>query len=86
MNKFNAFEMWAWRRMEKVSWKDKTNEEILILVREERSFGQAVMKRKKNRIGHVLRGNSLLKRVFEGRMVGKKLRGRPRMGMIDDRG
>jgi len=25
-----AFEMWIWRRMEKISWKDKkTNEEIL---------------------------------------------------------
>ena len=43
VNKFKAFEMWAWRRMEKVSWKDnKTNEEILISVGEERSFVQTV--------------------------------------------
>src|SRR5580698_3256828 len=74
VNKLKAFEMWAWRRMEKVIWKDKkTNEEILISVGEERSFVQAVTKRKKNWIGHGLRGNSLLKLMTEGRMVGKKL-------------
>jgi hypothetical protein len=83
--KLNAFEMWVWRRMEKVSWKDKkTNEAVLESVDEERCFLQAVMKRKKNWIGHIVRGNSLLKLVIEGRMEGKKRRGRPRMGMIDD--
>ena len=85
VNKLKAFEMWAWRRMEKVNWKDKkTNEEILISVGEERSFVPAVTKRKKNWIGHVLRENSLLELMIEERRVGKKVRGRPRMGMIDD--
>ena len=85
VDKLNAFDMWVWRRMEKVSWKDKkTNEEILISVGEVRCLVQAVMKRKKNWIGHVVRGNSLLKLVIEGRVTGKKPRGRPRMGMIDD--
>jgi hypothetical protein len=85
VDKLNAFEMWVWRRMEKVSWQDKkTNEEVLAAVGEERCFVQAIVKRKKNWIGHVVRGNSLLKLVLEGRMVGKKPRGRPRMGMIDD--
>jgi Reverse transcriptase (RNA-dependent DNA polymerase) len=85
VDRLNAFEMWGWRRMEKVSWKDKkTNEAIMVSVGEERCFVQAVMKRKKNWIGHVVRGNSLLKLVIEGRMEGKKMRGRPRMGMIDD--
>ena len=69
----------------KVSWQDKkTNEEVLVAVGEERCFVQAIVKRKKNWIGHVVRGNSLSKLVIEGRMVGKKPRGRPRMGMIDD--
>jgi hypothetical protein len=71
--------------MEKVSWQDKKrNEEVLAAVGEERCFVQATVKRKKNWIGYVVRGNSLLKLVLEGRMVGKKPRGRPRMGMIDD--
>ena len=85
VDKLNAFEMWVWRRMLKVSWKDKkTNEEILVSVREERCVVQAATKRKKNWIGYVLRGDSLLKLVLEGRMEGKKGRGRPRLGMIDD--
>ena len=39
--------------------------------------------RKKNWIGHAVRGDGLMKLVLEGRMVGKRPRGRPRMGMID---
>src|SRR5579864_6437532 len=85
VDKLNAFEMWVWRRMEKVSWQDKkTNEEVLAAVGEERCFVQAIVKRKKNWIGHVVRGNILLKLVVEGRMAWKKPRGRTRVGMIDD--
>ena len=80
VDRLNALEMWLWRRTEKVSWKDKkTNEEILATVGEERCFVSAIMKRKKNWIGHVVRGDSLLKLVMEGRMLGKRGRGRPRM-------
>ena len=45
---------------------------------------KTIIKRKKDWIGHVVRGDNLLKRVLEGRMERKKPRGRPRMGMIDD--
>ena len=31
-----------------------------------------------------MRGEGLLKQVMEGRMEGKRPRGRPRIGMIDD--
>ena len=35
IRRLEAFEMWVWRRMEKVSWRDmKTNEEVLQLVQE----------------------------------------------------
>ena len=34
--------------------------------------------------GHVVRGDGLMKLVLEGRTEGKRPRGRPRMGMIDD--
>jgi hypothetical protein len=71
--------------MEKVSWQDrKTNEEVLTAVGEERCIVQTLLKRKKNWMGHVIRGDRLLKLVIEGRMLGKKPRGKPRMGMIDD--
>jgi hypothetical protein len=32
-----------------------------------------------------LRENGLLRDVMEGRMLGKRVRGRPRMRMLDDR-
>src|SRR6266496_5795088 len=37
-----------------------------------------------NWIGNVLRGDGLLRDVLEGRMLGKRPRGRPRGGMRDD--
>src|ERR1051325_5642896 len=47
-DKLEAFEMWLWRRMEKISWKDlKTNNEVLHLVEEERNIVITRKKRKK---------------------------------------
>jgi len=85
IQRLNALEMWIWRRMEKVSYKDrKTNEEVLDIVGEKRSLIKTIVRRKKNWIGHILRGEGLLKDVIEGRMEGKPPRGRKRIGMIDD--
>jgi len=85
INRLNAFEMWVWRRMGKVSWMDKrTNEQVLSSMNEKRSLIKTIWDRKKNWIGHVVRGDGLMKLVLEGRMEGKRPRGRPRMGMIDD--
>jgi hypothetical protein len=52
-------------------------------VNESRCLIRTVYKRQKNWIGHVLRGDGLLKEVIEGRMLGKRPRGRPRAGMVD---
>ena len=38
----------------------------------------------KNWIGHILRGDGLLRDVMEGRMMEKSPRGRPRAGMMDE--
>jgi len=67
--RLEAFEVWMWRKMEKISWRDmKTNEKVLQVVQEERSLMDAIWRRKKNWIGHILRGESLLREVTEGRM------------------
>jgi len=39
---------------------------------------------KKNWFGSVMRGEGLLREVIEGRMEGKRPRGRRRMGMLED--
>ena len=85
IDRLNAFEMWLWRRIEKINWSDKiTNKEVLEKVGERQSLVEAVMKRKKNRIGHVVRGEGLLRDVVEGIMEGKRPRRRPRIDMIGE--
>jgi hypothetical protein len=55
-----SFEMWCWRRMEKISWTDHVrNEEVLFRVSEQRNILHEIRKRKANWIG--LRGYSHLK-------------------------
>jgi len=76
--------MWVWSKVGKISWRDmKTNEEVLLMVQEERSLMDVIWRRKKNWIGHILRGESLLREVIEveGRMIGKRSKGRKRLGM-----
>jgi hypothetical protein len=42
-----SFEMWCWRRTEKISWTDHVrNEEVLLQVNEQRNILQAIRKRK----------------------------------------
>jgi hypothetical protein len=85
IERLQALEMWLWRGLEKVSWVDKIrNEDVLAMVNEERCLVKTIRQRQKNWIGHVLRGNGLLKDVIEGKMMGKKRVGKPREGMISN--
>jgi hypothetical protein len=66
-----SFEMWCWRRMEKISWTDHVrNEEVLHTVKEERNIIHTVKRRKDNWVGHILRRNCLLKHIIEGKIRG----------------
>ena len=66
-----SFEMWCWRRMEKISWTDHVrNEEVLFRVKEQRNILHVISKRKTNWIGHILRRNCHLQRVIEGKIKG----------------
>ena len=56
IDRLEAFEIWIWRRMEMISWKDKvTNEQVLEEVKEKRTLIGIIRSRKKKRIGHALR-------------------------------
>jgi len=66
-----SFEMWCWRRREKISWTDRVrNEEVLLRVKEHRNILHEISKRQANLIGHILCRNCLLQRVTEGRIKG----------------
>jgi len=66
-----SFEMWCWRRMEKISWTDHVrNEDVLLRVKEQRNILLEIRKRKANWIGHIIRRNYLLQGVTEGKIQG----------------
>ena len=66
-----SFEMWCWRRMEKISWTDHVrNEDVLLRVKEQKNILHEIHKQKANWIGHILRRNCLLQRVTEGKIQG----------------
>ena len=83
-----SFEMWCWRRTEKISWIDHVRNEVLLRVNEQRNILREIRKRKANWIGHILRSNCLLKQVIEGKIKGEmdvtRRRGRRRKKLLDD--
>jgi hypothetical protein len=58
------FEMWCWRRVEKISWTDRVRNEVLQRVTEERNVLQTIKRRKAN-------WNCLLKHIIEGKVGGR---------------
>ena len=55
--------------MENIKWTERiTNEAVLQRVGEERELITTIVKRKKNWIGHILRGGGVVRDVTEGRM------------------
>jgi hypothetical protein len=84
-----SFEMWCWRRMEKMSWTGHVrNEEVLLRVKEQRNILHEIRKRKVNWIGHILRRNCILQRVIERKINGgievTGRRGIRRRKLLDD--
>ncbi|XP_071853762.1 uncharacterized protein [Apostichopus japonicus] len=84
-NKIEAFEMWLYRKMLKVSYKDRmSNEEVLNRVSEERKLLSELKNRKMQYMGHILRSNGLQKQLLEGKVGSKRKRGRPRNTWLAD--
>ena len=52
--RLEAFEMWIWRCIMKVSWTEhKTNEEVLQMVNTEREMMDTLRSRQKRWLGHI---------------------------------
>jgi hypothetical protein len=67
-----SFEMWYWRRMEKISWTDHvSNEEVLHRGKDEWNIVQSSNIWKCNSIGHNLCRNCLLKHIIGGTIEGR---------------
>jgi len=61
----------------------RSNQKVMDMVDENRSLMNTIRQRQKNWLGHVLRSESLLRTVLEGRMEGTRTRGRQSDTMID---
>jgi len=64
-----SFEMWCWRRIEKMSWNDRVRNELLLRGKEERNIVHAIKERESNWTGHIFRRNCLPKYLIEGKIV-----------------
>ena len=51
---------------------------------EKRSMVETIVRKKKNWIEHIMREDGLMKEVMEGKMEGKRGRGRKRISMLDE--
>ena len=81
--KLEAFEMWCWRRLEVISWMErKTNIEVLQQVGESREIMKIITIRRLRWMGHVMRHPGLMHDMIEGKIPGKRGRGRPRCTLI----
>jgi len=69
--RLESFEMWCWRRMEKISRRDRVrNEEVLHKVKEKGNILPSIKTKKANWICHTLNTDSLLKHLVEGKTEG----------------
>jgi hypothetical protein len=79
IKRLEATVMWMWSKMENILWSDRIrNEEIPRRVGEVRKLVNLIQCRKRNWIGHIVRGQGILKEVLEGRMEGREERDQER--------
>lgn len=83
-----AFETWVWRRLLRVSWKERrTNEWVRrrVNIPEDKGILAEVKRRKIAKYNHwKRRGNSMVTSIIEGKVKGKNRRGRRRIGWFDN--
>ena len=78
-DKLEAFEMWLYKRMLRISWREhKTTGEVLHKMKSKRSLLNTIKIRKCQYFGYIIRGNGVQRLLMEGRINGSRGRGRPR--------
>ena len=84
--RLEAAEMWLYRKITRTSWKDKKkNEEVLKqLGLTETSLVKTIKRRKLAYYGHIRRHDSLQRKILEGKIEGKRGRGRRRKSWIEN--
>ena len=83
--RIDAFEMWCWRRLLRVSWTPRrSNQSILKEISPEYSLEGLMLKLKLQYFGHLMqRADSFEKTLLLGKIEGRKRRGWQRMRWLD---
>ena len=82
--KLEAFEVWCWRRIMRVSWMERrTNDSIFEEIGKERELLRTIRRRQMRFLGHVMRREQLENLSLTGRVSGRRGRGRPRVKYMD---
>lgn len=83
--RINAFEMWTYRRLNRIKWTEKvTNREVLKKVGLENTILLNTIKDGKRLfIRNKMRTDNLFSLAVNGKIPGKKSRGRRRLTMMD---
>ena len=83
--RIDAFELWCWRRLLRVPWTARrSNQSILKEISPGCSLEGMMLKLKLQYFGHLMRRiDSLEKTLMQGRIGGRRRRGRPRMRWLD---
>ena len=83
--RIDGFELWCWRRLLRVSWTARrSNQSILKEISPEYSLGGLMLKLKLQYFGHLMqRTDSLEKTLMQGKIEGRRKRGRQRMRWLD---
>ena len=77
-------EMWFYRRMMQITWMKRiSNMRVLEMANEKRSLMTTIRKRQLQFVGHIVREGGLEKVCLEGKIEGKRLRGKPRQKFLD---
>ena len=83
--RIEAFEMWVFRKMGKISWTEKMrNEDVLIKLGVCRKLLVKMKRLKLQYFGHVMRHDTFQKQIVTSKFDGKRARGRPRRTWLDD--
>ncbi|XP_071944573.1 uncharacterized protein [Antedon mediterranea] len=84
--KIKAFEIWCWRRLLRISWKEhKSNKFVNNQIGSRVNLCQKVDKIKLQYFGHIARreGDNLEKIIAQGHVEGKRKRGRQKIRWTD---
>ena len=83
--KIGSFEMWCYRRLLRVLWTDKrTNQWVLDKIGTSLVLRKNMILRKKRFFGHIIRKGGMEMCIIEGKVEGKRRRGRPLISWASD--